>query len=147
MWCGPASPPIRADRAARSASIWARIVALPLPHRVMLFDSLPGEPDTSSWIEWCRAHGHEVFLPRVDGLDLGVMPGDVDPATLDAVIVPGLAFTPDGRRLGQGGGHFDRFLPRLRADCLTIGVCFAEQVLDDLPTSTHDVHVRHVVTD
>ena len=113
----------------------------------MLFDSLPGEPDTSGWIEWCRAHGHEVFLPEVDGLELRVMPGDVDPATLDVVIVPGLAFTPDGRRLGQGGGHFDRFLLRLRPDCVTVGVCFREQLLEQLPTAAHDVHVDHVVTD
>jgi 5-formyltetrahydrofolate cyclo-ligase len=136
-----------ADRAARSARIWAQIVSLPLPRRVMLFDSLPGEPDTSGWIGWCHAHGHEVFQPTVDGLELRVMPGDVDPTTLDIVIVPGLAFTPDGRRLGQGGGHFDRFLPRLRANCRTVGVCFAEQLVDQLPTSPHDVHVDRVVTD
>ena len=88
-----------------------------------------------------------MFLPEVDGPDLRVEPGDADPATLDAVIVPGLAFTTDGRRLGQGGGHFDRFLPRLPAACVTIGVCFHEQLVADLPTSAHDVHVHYVVTD
>ena len=88
-----------------------------------------------------------MFLPEVDGLELRVMPGDVDPATLDVVVVPGLAFTPDGGRLGQGGGHFDRFLLRLRPDCVTVGVCFREQLLEQLPTAAHDVHVDHVVTD
>ena len=75
------------------------------------------------------------------------MPGDVDPATLDVVVVPGLAFTPEGARLGQGGGHFDRFLVRLRADCLKIGVCYVEQLVDQLPTAELDVHVDRVVTD
>jgi 5-formyltetrahydrofolate cyclo-ligase len=62
-------------------------------------------------------------------------------------VVPGLAYAPDGRRLGQGGGHFDRFLPRLRPDCVTVGVCFHEQLVDDLPTSAHDARVDRVVTD
>ena len=75
------------------------------------------------------------------------MPGDVEPTTLDVVIVPGLAFAVDGRRLGQGGGHYDRFLPRLRAECLTIGVCYAEQLVADLPNDTHDIAVHLVVTD
>ena len=66
----------------------------------------------------------------------------MDPRALDVVVVPGLAFTPDGRRLGQGGGHYDRFLPRLRPDCVTIGACFAEQVVADLPTEPHDVAAR-----
>ena len=61
--------------------------------------------------------------------------------------MPGLAFTADGRRLGQGGGHFDRFLPRLRPDCLRIGVAFREQLVDDLPTSPHDIAVDVVITD
>ena len=150
-----------ADRAVRSARIWARIVSildLGAPslegeteraqmRRVLLYDALAGEPDSGPWIEWCRARGVAVFTPEVDGPDLRVMPGDVDPATLDVVVVPGLAFTADGARLGQGGGHFDRFLVRLRAGCLTIGVCYAEQLVDHLPTSDLDVHVDRVVTD
>jgi len=150
-------------REARSRRIWARIVssghlgadrlesgtqrAQKGPPRVMLYEALAGEPDTAPWFEWCRAHELEVFTPEVDGPELRVQPGDVDPATLDVVVVPGLAFTADGRRLGQGGGHFDRFLPRLRVDCLTIGVCYAEQLLADLPTAAHDARVDRVITD
>jgi 5-formyltetrahydrofolate cyclo-ligase len=150
-----------ADRAARSARIWAGIIPLldlgadgpgsgtlrAQNLRLMLFDALPGEPDSGPWAEWCRAQEVAVFTPEVDGPELRVMPGDVDPATLDVVVVPGLAFTLDGRRLGQGGGHFDRFLPRLRADCLTIGVCFRDQLVATLPTADHDVLVERVVTD
>jgi 5-formyltetrahydrofolate cyclo-ligase len=137
-----------ADRAARSARIWARILPLVREHRrVMLFDALPTEPDTGPWQESLRERGIEVFLPEVDGPDLRVMPGDADPATLDAVIVPGLAFTTDGRRLGQGGGHFDRFLPRLPEACVTIGVCFHEQLVAELPIAVHDARVDLVVSD
>jgi 5-formyltetrahydrofolate cyclo-ligase len=63
------------------------------------------------------------------------------------VIVPGLAFTAAGERLGQGGGWYDRFLAHVRDDCVTVGVCFTDQVLDRVPTEAHDVRVDHVVTD
>jgi 5-formyltetrahydrofolate cyclo-ligase len=150
------------DRAARSARIWARIVSssdLDADSRssatqraqnrrgVMLYDALPGEPDSGPWAEWCRARGIDVFIPEVDGPELRVMPGDVDASTLDVVVVPGLAFTTDGHRLGQGGGHFDRFLVRLGPHCLTIGVCFREQLVAELPMAPHDVLVDRVVTD
>ncbi len=95
---------------------------------------------------WCSANGVATYRPVVDGDALLVEPGNVDPAVLDVVVVPGLAFTPDGRRLGQGGGHFDRFLPLLRGDCLRIGVAFEEQLVDDLPTSPHDIAVDVVIT-
>jgi 5-formyltetrahydrofolate cyclo-ligase len=151
-----------ADRAARSGRIWARIVSstdlgadsrssatqrAQNRSRVMLYDALPGEPDSGPWAEWCRERGIDVFIPEVDGPELRVMPGDVDPTTLDVVVVPGLAFTTGGHRLGQGGGHFDRFLVRLGPDCLTIGVCFHEQLVADLPMLEHDVRVGLVVTD
>jgi 5-formyltetrahydrofolate cyclo-ligase len=139
-----------ADRAARSARIWAGIVAataLAPPDRVLLFEGLPTEPDTAPWFGWCRTHDVEAFAPAVDGPDLRVVPGDIDPQLLDVVVVPGLAFTTDGRRLGQGGGHYDRFLPRVRPGCRTVGAAFAEQLVDDLPTEPHDVRVDTVVTD
>ncbi len=135
-----------ADRAARSERIWARIVASETaPGDVVR--RAPGEPDSRPWAEWCRARAIDVFTPEVDGPELRVIPGDVDPATLDVVVVPGLAFTTDGHRLGQGGGHFDRFLIRLGPHCSTIGVCFHEQLVADLPMAEHDVHVALVVTD
>jgi 5-formyltetrahydrofolate cyclo-ligase len=127
------------DRAARSERIWSGIVAatsLGAGHRVMLFESLPTEPETAAWFTWCRDHDVAVFAPEVAG-----------PALRDVVVVPGLAFTLDGRRLGQGGGHYDRFLARLRADCTTVGAAFAEQLVDDLPTEPHDIRVDMVVTD
>jgi 5-formyltetrahydrofolate cyclo-ligase len=139
-----------ADRLTRSARIWAGVVvatALRPGQRVMLFEGLPTEPETSAWFEWCHDHDVAVFAPAVDGPDLRVVPGDVDPALLDVVVVPGLAFTADGRRLGQGGGHYDRFLRGLRPGCVTVGAGFAEQLVDDLPTEPHDVRLDLVVTD
>lgn len=138
------------ERAARSARIWAGVlarVALRPGTRVLLFESLPAEPDTAGWAAWCIGRQVAVFHPEVDGPALRVQPGGVDPATLDVAIVPGLGFTADGRRLGQGGGHYDRFLPRLRPGCVTVGVCFAEQLIPDLPVEPHDARVDVVVTD
>lgn len=139
-----------ADRRARSRRIWDGIVAassMTSRRAVMLYDALPTEPDTTDWFTWCRDHHVAAFAPEVHGPDLLVAPGDVDPCTLDVVVVPGLAFTADGRRLGQGGGHYDRFLTRLRPECLTVGAAYTEQLLDDLPTEPHDVRLDLVVTD
>ena len=143
------------DRARRSAAIRDAVVVtiesrLSPPGRrlrILLFDPLPGEPDVSAVIPWCEANSAATYLPVVAGDALRVEPGDIDPALLDVVIVPGLAFTPDGARLGQGGGHFDRFLRGLRGDCLRIGVAFHEQLLAELPTVEHDVAVDVVITD
>jgi 5-formyltetrahydrofolate cyclo-ligase len=51
-----------------------------------------------------------------------------------------------GRRLGRGGGYYDRFLPRLRRQAVTVGVCFDEQVVDLVPTDPHDWRLQYVVT-
>lgn len=141
-----------ADRAARSATLWLDLVATVeergLPDRalrLMLFESLPTEPDTSAWFAAAARRHWTTYVPEVDGTELRVMPGDIDPAGLDVVVFPGLAFTPDGRRLGQGGGHYDRFATRLSESCLRIAVCFREQVLPDLPTQAHDERVHVVI--
>ncbi len=70
----------------------------------------------------------------------------LDVATLDFVLVPGVAFTRNGQRLGRGKGYYDRFLATLAPTCFTCGVCFDCQLLDDLPTEPHDVPLDAVVT-
>ncbi len=127
------------DRQERAERIAARVLALPevqRAQRVLLFDAVPGEPDMT--------------LVR-DGLgpdvDVRVPEEDVEPSWPDVIVVPGVAFTAHGDRLGQGGGWYDRFLPGIRHDCVTVGVAFAEQIVAWLPIEPHDVRIDHVVVD
>jgi len=142
------------ERSRRSHQIWDGVVELVLVRlrrrrpvlTIMLFESTPTEPDTSWWYEDARRRGWHTFTPEVDGPDLHVMPGRLDPMLLDVVVFPGLGFTPEGARLGQGGGHYDRFAARIEGNCLRIGACYAEQVVDELPTEPHDQRVDAVIS-
>jgi 5-formyltetrahydrofolate cyclo-ligase len=71
----------------------------------------------------------------------------VDAEAVDLAIVPGVAFSPAGRRLGRGGGFYDRLLARLRPDCVVIGVCAQVCIVPTLPEEPHDRPVDVVVTD
>jgi len=138
----------------------------PTPLTVLAFKGVGSEPDTSGLINLLHSHGYVVALPRVKGDHLVAVPhfpgdtlragaynipeplgAELDPETIDVVVVPGLAFTTDGRRLGQGGGYYDRFLPLLRPECKTCGVGFSEQMVDDLPHESHDRVLSSVITD
>jgi 5-formyltetrahydrofolate cyclo-ligase len=71
----------------------------------------------------------------------------LDPQEIDAVITPGVAFDRGGRRVGYGGGFYDRFLPLTRSDAVRVGVCFAVQLLDeDLPAGAFDLPIDVIVT-
>ncbi len=63
---------------------------------------------------------------------------------IDLLLVPGLAFTADGHRLGRGGGFYDRLLSDETLRATTFGVCFAEQLVPRLPMEVHDRPVRRV---
>jgi 5-formyltetrahydrofolate cyclo-ligase len=135
-----------ADQPLRSARICRHlreVDAVRSASTVMLFRAVPGEPDLAALAAWCRSAGKVVVVP--DSVPTAAFP--IDPSRVDAVLVPGVAFTADGKRLGQGGGWFDRFLAELRVDAIAIGVCFGPQVVDDLPTEAHDVLLDLVVTD
>ena len=69
----------------------------------------------------------------------------VEPPEVAAWIVPGLAFTKDGKRLGYGGGWYDRLLANEKGT-LKIGVAHEFQVLEDLPHEPHDILLDRVVT-
>lgn len=62
----------------------------------------------------------------------------IQPAELDLVLVPLVAFDDAGMRLGYGGGNYDRYLPRLRPGCRIAGVAFKEQHVPRVPVEEHD---------
>ena len=72
---------------------------------------------------------------------------EVAPEEVDVVLVPGLVFDREGVRLGRGGGHYDRLIPRLRPDCLLVGVAPDSLVVDALPREEHDALVTHLATE
>ena len=104
-----------------------------------------------------RWNGLSYDLARLTGfaaghLRLGPM-GIREPAAADIVppgdvriwLVPGLAFTRDGRRLGYGGGWYDKFLAAAAPDAFTLGVAYPFQMVDDLPCDAHDISLSEVV--
>lgn len=69
----------------------------------------------------------------------------IPPAEVDVVLVPGLAFAPDGRRLGRGAGYYDRFLAGIAAE--TIALTTEDRIRVDLPRESHDVLVDWIATE
>ena len=63
---------------------------------------------------------------------------------IDLLIVPGLAFTKAGYRLGFGGGYFDRFLKGFSGN--TLSLAFSEQMISEFPIEDHDVPVSKIIT-
>ncbi|MGX6970685.1 5-formyltetrahydrofolate cyclo-ligase [Vagococcus bubulae] len=59
-----------------------------------------------------------------------------DKASIDLMIVPGVGFTQEGKRIGYGGGFYDRYLTDFKGS--TISLVFDEQLLDELETEEHD---------
>lgn len=149
-----------------SQQIFAKIATLPAFENakvVALFASLHDEPQTEQFIaEW---HGRKrIVLPRCEGevmnfydyspdvMESGSFginePQGVEPcrpSEIDFMVIPGVAFTPDGRRLGRGKGFYDRYLSQEEFAAITVGICFREQVVDDIPSESHDKVVESVI--
>jgi 5-formyltetrahydrofolate cyclo-ligase len=68
----------------------------------------------------------------------------VPPNRLDFAIVPGVAFTLEGRRVGRGKGHYDRLLSSVGG--VKCGVAFDEQIVEAIPVEPHDVRMDWIVT-
>jgi 5-formyltetrahydrofolate cyclo-ligase len=72
---------------------------------------------------------------------------ELQPEELDAVIVPGVAFSRNGGRMGNGQGYYDRLLERVRPDCRLLGLCYECQLFDNLIVGPHDIFMDKVVTE
>jgi 5-formyltetrahydrofolate cyclo-ligase len=156
------------ERHRATAAITARLRSLPellAVRTVLAYAATSDEVDVDPAVSEFRARGVRTLYPRVHGENLDLVPvrdlldlvdeyrgvreprgAPADPTTVDAVLVPGVAFDLRGWRLGQGGGHYDRLLPRI-GDAMRIGVAFACQLVPQVPHDPHDASIDVLVTE
>ncbi len=158
-----------------STAIASRVVALDAWSRSRTLhcyvDSMAGEVQTLELIRLALDQGRNVVVPVVppdrkrrllhaqltspeEDLATGPMglrqpPAELaefdDFSSLDLIIVPGLAFSKNGDRLGMGGGYYDRFLAEVAAP--KIGLVCEQLLLDSIPSTDHDVTMDWVATE
>ena len=160
-----------ARRHELAALVTERLLALPeleTAATVMAFWSFGSEVATMPLIEALLARGCVVALPRIvdgeleprtwlpgeplTGTPFGAMEPEggavLGPEAIDVIVTPAVAFDRDGRRVGYGGGFYDRFFTRARSDAARVGVGFGLQLVDEqLPGAGFDLRVGVVVTD
>jgi 5-formyltetrahydrofolate cyclo-ligase len=162
-WRAQASEAIAARIARIDSYAVARVVFLTLPYR--------SEWDATLVAARALASGKVVAVPRVDrsarmlrAFRIDDLAHDVEAGyagvpeprascaeialdAIDWVLVPGLAFDRRGRRLGYGGGFYDRLLPFVRHDVPRVAGAFELQLVERVPTAPHDIDVDCVVTE
>lgn len=134
------------------------------------YSAMGSEADPFDLLSRLSARGHQCALPRIAAKDEPLvfhlwkvseelLPGahgtrepraNAPECRPDVVLVPLLAFDPAGRRLGYGGGYYDRTLAALRCegnDVLAVGVAFSAQEAQDLPEEEFDARLDWIVTE
>ena len=105
--------------------------------KVCCYEAFPDEIDLAPFVRACR----DVRFPQKRGREYLVE----RPEEVEVWVCPGLAFTLDGKRLGFGGGWYDRFLASANSGALKLGVAYPWQIVDDLPQEPTDVKLDGVV--
>lgn len=158
-----------AERESASQLIVERVRAhrvLSAPRTVFVYVSTGSEVATHALIDLLAADGHRVLVPQItsnqqmDAVDflgwqalvpgqLGVLsPPDSIPlsALVDVALVPGLAFTQTGDRLGYGRGYYDRWLSA-HDRVIALALAFERQLVVELPVGPNDVPIANIITE
>ncbi len=165
------TPDVVAAKSRQACDRLTRLDEFRSARTVMLYLPVPLEVDTAHLALSAWQDGKTVVVPRVfwdqrhmtpvvcrslsdDDLSTGRF-GIREPAAgepwpiedIDLVVTPALAFDRRGHRLGRGGGFYDCFLAQPGLHAAAVGLAFAEQVVDELPTHDNDHPVSILVTD
>jgi len=166
-WLASVSP---AERAAAGDAAAARLAALPVyrsARRLAVYWAMPDEMPTAPLIRRAWEDGRELAIPAWDaatrsyrlahfeadlplergphGIPQPAQPRWMSHATIELWVVPGLAFSMAGVRLGRGGGWYDRLLAGVSAP--RVGWALEGQIQAELPAASHDVRMHWIVTE
>ena len=135
------------DRVARSERICARVFDSSIwreAQRVLLFSPLQTEPLIAPLKTAAVAAGKVTFIiPQTLRIE-----ADLDlPFSPELILVPGLAFSHSGHRLGRSDGFYDRLLGGRAAKAFKLGICFAFQLLETIPVEPHDAIMNAIISD
>jgi 5-formyltetrahydrofolate cyclo-ligase len=161
------------ERREKSAQILREILSLPVyctSRTIMVYLDFRDEVETSEIareilrtkkrliIPYC--HNQDIIACEISDLSQDVRPGmlgireprpeklrTVSPREIDLALVPGVAFDYQGNRIGFGKGYYDRFLPKLREDTLTIGLAFCCQLVEKIEAEEHDYKMSLLITE
>jgi len=132
-----------------------------------VYSAIAGEMPTAGLLVECLERMAPVALPRVAGDELAlhiVTGGDklqrgafgilepvadlpqADPAQIDCIVVPGVAFDATGGRVGRGRGYYDRLLARIPATAPRIALAWEWQVFERVPLEPHDLRMDFIIT-
>ena len=158
-----------AERTSASEIVCSKLVALDFHSPIAAYLASPLEIDLSPFICKMLTTDANVVAPRWNGetYELAVVKGlgeahlregpmgilepveaeIVPPSKVGEWLVPGLAFTRDGKRLGYGGGWYDRLLAEAPKDARKIGIAHAFQIVDNLPSEPHDMRLTEIIDD
>lgn len=155
-----------AERTTAALDVFDRLektAAFMMASHILMYNSLPDELPTREFIG--RGHsGKRFYLPRVNGVNLEILPYDrsrlhlgafnieepdgedtVPVSDIDLIVVPAVAYDRRGNRVGRGRAFYDRLLREARA--VKVGVAFDCQMVDDFEPDPHDVPVDYVITE
>lgn len=139
------------------------LAAFMMADNVLMYHSLPDELSTHSFLsKWSSRK--RFFLPRVNGLNLEILPYDKSRLHLGAfhieepdgtevtnideiemIVVPGVAYDKSGNRVGRGKGYYDRLMENTKAT--KVGVAYDFQIVDEIDNEAHDIKVDIVITE
>jgi len=143
--------------------------AWPKGTTIALFGGLKGEPDllphllpalNTQGVRSCffKIEGIALMPRQINGLD-DLQRGSLnawepkphcprlDISALDIILIPGLAFTRDGSRLGRGGGYYDRLLANPTCRAQRIAIALGLQIVDSIPVESHDQRIHQIITE
>lgn len=137
---------------------------------IFIYLGFGSEIDTMSYIQDFINDGKHIFIPRIDiktkkmeaveitSLDglkenkYGILEPDNNKEefyknNLELIILPGVAFDHSGRRIGYGGGYYDRYLEDIDKRIIKVALIYDFQLLENVPAEEHDIKADYIITE